>query len=71
MKREKLQQTPVKPRKSLGIFFWKLIFFNKLGNLEIDKLLKTYDLPRSKEEDANNIDRPIARANTDVTQTVP
>jgi len=59
MKKEKLQLTPQKYKESLEDYY-KQLYANKMHNLEeMDKFLERYSLPRLKQEEIENIDRPI------------
>ena len=59
MKKEKLQLTPQKYKESLEDYY-KQLYANKMHNLEeMDKFLERYSLPRLKQEEIENMNRPI------------
>ena len=54
MKEERSQQTPQK--------YYDKLYANKGGNLEeMDKCLETHALPELKQEEIENLNRPITR----------
>ena len=56
---ELLQPIPQKYKKIIGEYYKKL-YANKLDNLEeMDKFLNTHTLPKLKQEEIENLNRPI------------
>ena len=57
MKEEKSQPTPQKCKQ---LEYCDKLYANKLGNLdEMDKSLETYKLPKLKQKEIENFNRPI------------
>ena len=46
--------------------YYEIVYANKLGNLEeMDKFLETYKLPKVKQEEIENLNRPIVSKETE------
>ena len=58
MREEKLQPTPQGKKKQLE--YYEKLYANKLGDLEeMDKFLETCKLPKLKQKEIENLNRPI------------
>ena len=56
--KKKLQQTPKKYKGSRD--YYKQQYANKMDNLEeMDKFVEMYNLPKLKQEEIENMNRPI------------
>ena len=59
MKKEKLQLTMQKYKGDF-VSYYKQLYANKMDNLEnTDKFLEKYNLPRMKQEEIENMNRPV------------
>ena len=58
MKEERSQ--PMQKRNTIIRTYYEQLYANKLGNLEeMDAFLETYKLPKLKQEEIENLNRPI------------
>ena len=72
MKKERLQLTQQKYKRSLRDYY-KQLYANKIDNLkEMDKFLEKYNLPRLNQEELEDMKRPITGNEIEtVTENLP